>query len=207
MTLVIKVVLAVLIVVVFVAVGLRFWKLRRDQDRGRSTKIDRRLLSPPPSPYATSKGFRLLDDSSDSTQPSEPPRPRLEADHEYVFSETQLPPYDMGNPAPLRHDEHWALSRSARRGKLSAAGMRTLIIVLLIVLALIVAAFYLSHHDRTKGSGSSTTSTVRSMASSPSPGSIPSGGEFATFGPSSPLVTSASSAVAPSPRRGRIFSS
>lgn len=178
MTLAIKIVLALLIVLVLVVVVLRIRKLRRDEHRVRPTKIDRRLLTPPPSPYSPSKGFRLLDGSDSEAPPAAPPRPRLEPDHEYVFSDTQLPPYDMRNLSDLRHDEHWALSRSARRARFSVAGMRTLVIIAVVIIALGIAVFYFSHPGKSKGSTTSTTTTVpapttpKPSSSSGSPGAV-----------------------------------
>jgi len=43
---------------------LRIRKVRRDEMRELSRPLERRLVSPPPSPYAPSKGFRLLDGSA-----------------------------------------------------------------------------------------------------------------------------------------------
>lgn len=167
MTLVVGVVIAILAVLLLAATALRFRKLRRDQALGRSAKIDRRLVTPPPSPYATSKGFRLLDGSVSDRQPSKPARPRLEPDHEYVFSDTQLPPYEMNNLAHLRHDEHWALSRSARRSRLSPAGMRALLIIVVVVVVLGIAAFYLNHHNHARSSGPTTTIAPPTTTSRP----------------------------------------
>jgi hypothetical protein len=163
---VVLILIVVVAAIVLVGFGLRLRKLRRDDLRGRSAKIDRRLLTPPPSPYATSKGFRLLDGAAGESAPSAPPRPRLEPDHEYVFSDAQLPPYDMGNLARLRHDEHWALSRSARRSRFSSVAMRLLVIVGVIVLALALTTFYVMHHGPTKGSGPTTTTTIASTTTS-----------------------------------------
>lgn len=171
MTLLIEILAAVLVAAALVAVGLRFRKLRRDELLGRSAKIDRRLLAPPPSPYATSKGFRLLDGTANDPLPtssSTPPRPRLEADHDYVFSDAQLPPYDVGNLARLRHDEQWALTRSARRTNLSTSVLRTLVIAGLLVLVLIVVAYYLTKHNKPSNATTTTSTVARTTTSRPS---------------------------------------
>jgi preprotein translocase subunit SecG len=168
-TLAIKIVLALLIVLALVVAVLRIRKLRRDEHHDSPTKIDRSLLTPPPSPYSPSKGFRLLDGSYSDAPHAAPPRPRLEPDHEYVFSDTQLPPYDVRNLSHLRHDEHWALSRAARRARFSLAGMRTLIVIAVVIIALGIAVFYFSHPGKSKGSTTTTTTTAPG-SSSGSPG-------------------------------------
>jgi len=166
-TLVIKIVLALLIVLALVVAVLRIRKLRRDEHHGTATKIDRSLLTPPPSPYSPSKGFRLLDGSYSDVPHAAPPRPRLEPDHEYVFSDTQLPPYDIRNLSHLRHDEHWALSRAGRRARFSLAGIRTLIVIAVVIIALGIAVFYIGHPGKSKGSTTTTTTSVPGSSSGP----------------------------------------
>jgi hypothetical protein len=177
-TLAIKIILALVVVTVASGSVLRIRKLRRDRSRGRSTKIDRRLMTPPPSPYSPSKGFRLLDGAQDNTAHSQPPRPRLEPDHEYVFSDAQLPPYDLSNLAHLRHDEHWALSRSARRAKFSVAGIRTALIVAVIVIVLGVVAFYVLHPGHSKSPTTSTTTPTSTTTKSSSSIGAPVGASY-----------------------------
>src|ERR1017187_1940348 len=87
-----EIVIAVIVVLVALGVTLRLRKLRRDEMRKIAARVDRRLMVPPPSPYTPSKGFRLLDGPVNSDVRPEPPRPRLEPDRDYVFSESQLPP-------------------------------------------------------------------------------------------------------------------
>ena len=87
MALALKIAILVVVVLVVAVAALRIRKLRRDEIRELSRPVERRLMSPPPSPYAPSKGFRLLDGPLDATRRPEPLRPRLETDREYVFSE------------------------------------------------------------------------------------------------------------------------
>lgn len=149
--------IAVVCLVVAIAV-LRIQKLRRDEIRELSRPVERRLMSPPPSPYAPSKGFRLLDGPLDSTRRPEPPRPRLETDRDYVFSETQMAIGDDVVPTQLRHNEEWALSRSARRSA-SVTGIRVAIIGLVIVLIVSAVGYYLQ-----RGSPKTPTSTTTTTA-------------------------------------------
>src|ERR1035441_10756091 len=93
MSVALVVTLAVFVTLVVVVVLLRVRKLRRDDMRKIAARVDRRLMVPPPSPYTPSKGFRLLDGPVNSAARPEPPRPRLEPDPDYVFSESQLPSY------------------------------------------------------------------------------------------------------------------
>ncbi len=79
MALALKIVIVVVVVLVVAVAALRIRKLRRDEIRELSRPVERRLMSPPPSPYAPSKGFRLLDGPLDATRRPEPLRPRLEA--------------------------------------------------------------------------------------------------------------------------------
>jgi hypothetical protein len=166
--LVVKIVLAILVVLVLAAAVLRIRKLRRDEFRGQAVKIDKRLMTPPPSPYATSKGFRLLDGSAPQvSEHPQPSRPRLEPERDYVFSDAQLPPYEISNLARLRHDESWALSRSARRAHFSVAGLRMIALAVLVIAVAVVAIVLIGHHAKGHGVTTSTsTSTTTSTTSS-----------------------------------------
>ena len=163
MTLAIEVVVAVLIIVVVGAAALRFRKLRQDDLRSEAVKPSR-LVTPPPSPYATSKGFRLVEDATTPTSDEKhatPPRPRLEPAREYVFGDAPSTPYDLEALAQQRHDERWALSRSARRATFTPSFLRKLVIVLLILMVLAVGSFYLFHRATPNANSStSTTSTT-----------------------------------------------
>jgi hypothetical protein len=111
----VEIVGAVVVALIVITAVLRFRKLRRDEMRQLATPIERRLLTPPPSPYAPSKGFRLLDGPIDRLSRPEPVRPRLESDRDYVFSESQMPNYDDVRSVPLRHNETWAFFGTTRR--------------------------------------------------------------------------------------------
>lgn len=166
MTLAIEVIIALFIALILAVGVLRYRKLHRDHLRADVIKPNR-LVSPPPSPYTTSKGFRLVDQASESTgdKPSAPARPRLEPTHDYVFGESQAPAYDVEALAHLRHDEKWALSRSARRAKFTPTFMRKVAVVVVVLLALAVGAFYFLHHAKNVSNGgtnsTSTSTTTR----------------------------------------------
>jgi hypothetical protein len=158
MALALKILSGVVVVLVVGIAALRIRKLRRDEIREMSQPVERRLMSPPPSPYAPSKGFRLLDGPLDSTRRPEPLRPRLETDREYVFSETQMPGDVDVVPTHLRHSEEWALSKSARR-QASFTGLRVAVIALVIIVIVGGLGLYLQHRDSKNGPTATTTST------------------------------------------------
>ncbi len=56
-----KVIAVIVVLILALGTFLRVRKLRRDEMRALSKPVERRLMTPPPSPYAPSKGFRLLD--------------------------------------------------------------------------------------------------------------------------------------------------
>jgi hypothetical protein len=158
MVLAIKIAIVVVVVLVVTIAALRIRKLRRDEIRELSRPVERRLMSPPPSPYAPSKGFRLLDGPLDPTGRPEPLRPRLETDREYVFSESQMPSDVEVVPTHLRHSEEWALTKSARRPA-SATGLRVAIIAVIIIAVVGAFGFYLQHRHPKNGPTATTTST------------------------------------------------
>jgi len=155
----VKIALVVVLVLLLIMVALRVRKLRRDEMRSLERKSEPRLMTPPASPYRPSKGFRLLE--GDETPSSLPPpaRPRLEPDQKYVFSDFHPAHVDVNPTARPRHDEEWALSRSANRPGLSFGGARALIVVVVIVVVVAVVGYYArdrSHHHVTHV----TTTTV-----------------------------------------------
>ena len=158
MALALKIAVVVVVVLVVAVAALRIRKLRRDEIRELSRPVERRLMSPPPSPYAPSKGFRLLDGPLDSPRRPEPLRPRLETDRDYVFSESQMPVDGDVVPTHLRHSEQWALSKSARR-QASFTGLRVAIIAAVIVVVVGGLGLYLQHRHSNPGSSATTTST------------------------------------------------
>jgi hypothetical protein len=158
MALALKIVIVVVVLLVVVIAGLRIRKLRRDEIRELSRPVERRLMSPPPSPYAPSKGFRLLDGPLDPTRRPEPLRPRLETDREYVFSESQMPGDTDVVPTQLRHSQEWALSKSARRPA-SVLGLRVVVIAVVIIAIVGALGFYLQHRHPSTGATTTTTTT------------------------------------------------
>ena len=159
MSAVIKVVLVLIIVLVLLGVALRARKVRRDELHERRSRRDRGLLAPPPSPYASSKGFRLIDPAGGPGEPSrtEPPRPRLESDRDYVFGEAPSGPLEEVSPPSHRHDERWALERSLHRSTMPVRP-RVAVVVIAILLVLVVATYAMRgrHHPPS----TTTTSSV-----------------------------------------------
>jgi hypothetical protein len=160
MALALKIVIVVVVVLVVTIAALRIRKLRRDEIRELSRPVERRLMSPPPSPYAPSKGFRLLDGPLDATRRPEPLRPRLESDRDYVFSESQMPGDSEVVPSHFRHDEQWALSKSARRSA-SFTGLRVAVIAVIIIAVVGALGLYLQHLHSKNDATATTTSTTR----------------------------------------------
>ncbi|HEY5092301.1 MAG TPA: hypothetical protein VII60_03470 [Acidimicrobiales bacterium] len=165
MTLVLKIIVLIVVVLVVASAVLRIRKLRRDEIRELSRPVERRLVSPPPSPYEPSKGFRLLDGPLEEQLRPQPARPRLEADHDYVFSETQMPGDESIVPSQLRHNEKWALSKSARRSA-SVTGLRVAVIAIILVILLGAVGLYLQHHKSPGTKPPTTTTTTKHTTSS-----------------------------------------
>ena len=159
MSLALKIVPVIIVLMVVAIAALRIRKLRRDEIRALSRPVERRLMSPPPSPYAPSKGFRLLDGPLDATRRPEPPRPRLEADRDYVFSETQMPVGVDVVSTQLRHNQEWALSRSARRPA-TYTGLRVAVIVVALVLVVGAVGYYLQRGTPKAPTATTTTTTT-----------------------------------------------
>jgi len=158
----IKVALVVFLALLLIVVALRMRKLRRDEMRALERKSDPRLIVPPPSPYTPSKGFRLLNETEAPVAPRTPVRPRLEPDRTYVFSDFHPVHVDVNPLQPARHDEEWALSRSANRSSLSLSGVRLLVVIVVAVLVLGVVGYYARdriHH------GTTTTTTITTKRS------------------------------------------
>lgn len=79
-----------------------------------STPIARPQL--PPSPYAPSRGFRLLDPSGDVEGPVVPEAPKLAHEGELVFGDASAYSDAVAPLTPqLRREEQWAIQRSMRR--------------------------------------------------------------------------------------------
>ena len=154
----IKISLAVLLVLLLIGVALRVRKVRRDEERRLQRGRDSRLMVPPPSPYAPSRGFRLLDETEKPKQPMEPPRPRLEPDKKYVFSDYHPSNPDFAALSSSRRDTEWALSRSATRSNWTLTGVRVVVLVVVLVIVLGFVGYY--EHTHAKHHSSNTTSTV-----------------------------------------------
>ncbi len=153
-----KVALVVILALLLVVVALRMRKLRRDEMRALEKRTDPRLVVPPPSPYQPSRGFRLLDGTEAPSTPRTPMRPRLEPDREYVFSDFHPARVDVNPLQPARHNEDWALSRSANRSSMSLRGIRLLVVVIVVVLLLGVIGYFA--RDRVDRGPSTTTTHV-----------------------------------------------
>lgn len=166
MSLALEVVLGLLGLLVLAALVLRLRKLRRDEMRDIAARVDHRLIEPPPSPYATAKSFRLLDGPVNTTSRPEPPRPRLEPDREYVFSESQLANYQEPIIPLGRHDERWALNKSVQRSRFSSLGSRLGLLAVVIMVLAVVIFYYVDHgrHPTTTTTTTSTTTTTQASS-------------------------------------------
>lgn len=160
MLLVLKVLAAVVLVVLATVVTLRVRKLRRDQARELARTVERRLVTPPPSPYTPSKGFRLLDGEEPRTVRPSPSRPRLDPERHYVFSETSSGPPDDVVPSISRHDQEWLLHRSLSRSSLMGAG--PIAVIVLVVVFIVAAVVLYERHHNASTTTTTTTTTTRS---------------------------------------------
>ncbi|MDE3007858.1 MAG: hypothetical protein KGJ10_07090 [Acidobacteriota bacterium] len=166
MVLTLKVLAVVVLLVVAAMVGLRLRKLRRDQARELARSQDRRLMTPPPSPYTPSKGFRLLDGHDQGTVRPAPTPPRLDPQRHYVFSDAMPSSGDDVVPSISRHDQEWLLHRSSNRSSMGALGA---VVAVIAVVAFVVAAIFIAtRHHATPGSSSTSTTTTSSPVTSTS---------------------------------------
>jgi hypothetical protein len=166
MSLILIVTIVVVVALVLVTVALRLRKLRRDEIRKIANRVDRRLVEPPPSPYTPSRGFRLLDGPVNLPDRPQPPRPRLEPDHQYVFSESQIASYQESVSPLGRHDERWALSKSMNRSRFSSIGVRFSVIVLVVLVVGIMTLYYVQRFRHPHSSTTTTTTTTLEASSS-----------------------------------------
>jgi hypothetical protein len=150
---------------VIVGTVLRIQKLRRDEMRELSRPVERRLVAPPPSPYAPSRGFRLLDQSGQPVPRPPIERPRLDPNRHYVFNESSSSS-DDAIATHLRHNDEWFLSRSSQRSTLSVVlrGLAVFVVIALVVAT--VATYYVDHHNKKKGSTTTTSSTTTTFPQS-----------------------------------------
>ena len=155
MNILVTIVVVLAVVVAAGVVALRWRKVRHDELE-RASRRDPHLLSPPPSPYTPSQGFRLVDGETPTPTPtrSPPPRPRLD-ERDYVFGDVGGSFDEQLHAA--RHDSHWALERMTRHRRRrwrSRQWMRLGVVVLVIVLA---AGYVL---QRGHGAGPASTTTT-----------------------------------------------
>lgn len=170
MILVLKIVVVILVLPLLAGIALRVRKLRRDEMRELSKPVERRLFSPPPSPYAPSKGFRLISESGEALQRPEIERPRLDPKDHYVFSETTSSAEDVV-ASQLRHKDDWFLSRSSHRSTLSIMLRRVVVILLIALIIAVVVTYYVNHSGPKvpKGSATNPTTTLASTTTTTAP--------------------------------------
>ena len=161
MILALKIVAVILVVLASGALALRARKLRRDEMRELSKPLDRRLVAPPPSPYAPAKSFRLLDGSGEPLNRPPVERPRLDPERHYAFSDS---PPNSEELAALRqrHNDDWFLSRSSHRSTVSILLRRVGVAALIILIIVVIVTYYAEQHSspNPKGASSTTTTTL-----------------------------------------------
>lgn len=155
---IIVIVAALVVLLLIGAIVLRVRKPRRDDTRDFSLE-ERRLVTPPPSPYAPSKGFRLLDGDGEPIQRPAVERPRLDPDREYVFGDSAPHPEEVV-ALQLRHNDNWFLSRSSHRSTLSIVLRRSAIVLLVALVIAVIATYYVSRHSPKVPKGIATYSTT-----------------------------------------------
>jgi hypothetical protein len=145
---------------------LRIRKVRRDEMRELSRPLERRLVSPPPSPYAPSKGFRLLDGSGEPVARPPLERPRIDPGRPYVFSDSQNP--EESSALHARHNDDWFLTRSSHRstGSFVARGVAVVLAIALVVA--IIVTYAVEHHSPKSSASTTTTTTTRPPATTTS---------------------------------------
>jgi hypothetical protein len=167
-----KIVVIVVVVLLLLGTVLRIRKLRRDEMRELSRPVERRLMAPPPSPYAPSRGFRLLDETGQPLARPPVERPRLDPNRHYVFSELSGTGEDV--PSHLRHNDDWFLSRSSQRSTLSIVLRRLAVLAVIALVAVVVGTYYVDHHSSKKPPASTTTSTSTTTTTTTFPSSFAS---------------------------------
>jgi hypothetical protein len=154
-TLALEIVGIVVAVLLIAGTALRIRKVRRDEMRELSKPLERRLVSPPPSPYAPSKGFRLLDGSGEPVARPPVERPRLDPGRPYVFSDSQNP--EESSSLHTRHNDDWFLSRSSHRSTGSLVARSVAIFLAIAVVVAIVVTYAIDHHPPKKSATTTTT--------------------------------------------------
>lgn len=138
--------------------ALRIRKVRRDEMRELSRPLDRRLVSPPPSPYAPSKGFRLLDGSGEPLARPPLERPRLDPSRPYVFSDSQIA--EESSALHARHNDDWFLSRSSHRSTASLVARSLLVVLVIAVVVAVIVTYAVDHHSPKRSTSATTTTTT-----------------------------------------------
>jgi hypothetical protein len=159
MTLALKIAALVIVLLVLVVASLRFRKLRRDLSRESSIPLERRLVAPPPSPYAPSKGFRLLDAAGEPLVRPPVERPRLDPERRYVFNDSPSNDEEIAS-SRVRHNDDWFLSRSSHRSASSIASRRVGVTLLVVAIVASLVAYYVIHHAKVTPTSSATITTT-----------------------------------------------
>jgi hypothetical protein len=167
-TLALKIIVVAVVVLLLLGTVLRIRKLHRDEMRELSKPVDRRLMAPPPSPYAPSRGFRLLDETGQPLARPPVERPRLDPNRHYVFSELSGTGEESVTSHP-RHNDDWFLSRSSQRSTLSIVLRRLSVLAVIALVGVVVGTYYVDHHSKKPGPSTTTTiSTTTTTTTFPS---------------------------------------
>ncbi len=157
MILALEIIGIVVAVLLIAGTALRIRKVRRDEMRDLSRPLERRLVSPPPSPYAPSKGFRLLDGSGEPVARPPVERPRLDPSRPYVFSDSQSA--EESGALHARHNDDWFLSRSSHRSTSSLVARSVGIVLAVAVVVAIIVTYAVEHHSPQQSATTTTTTT------------------------------------------------
>ena len=157
MILALEIVGIVVAVLLIAGTVLRIRKLKRDEMRELSKPLERRLVSPPPSPYTPSKGFRLLDGSGEPMTRPPVERPRLDPERQYVFSDSAGG--EESSALHARHNDDWFLSRSSHRSTASIVARSVAVVVAAALVVVVVVTYYVDRKPGTNASSTSTTTT------------------------------------------------
>ncbi len=149
----------VVIVLVLAGTILRVRKVRRDEIREISRPVDRRLVTPPPSPYDSSKGFRIIDGSGETLQRPPIERPRIDPAREYLFSDSTASSREVVD-SHLRHSDDWFLSRSSNRSTLATVLRRLAVFVVIAVILSVLVTYYVDRHSPKTPPGSTNSTTT-----------------------------------------------
>jgi len=157
--LVLKIAGVVVVVLVLAGTFLRVRKVRRDEMRELSKPVERRLVAPPPSPYESSKGFRIIDEAGETLHRPPVERPRIDPERDYVFSDSTPGGREVIG-SHLRHNDEWFLSRSANRSTPSTVVRRLAVVALIVAVAAVLVTYYVDRHPSKGPAGGTTTTTT-----------------------------------------------